>query len=248
MDQAAAQSEASGEDADSDEVKDKRKAADKARKEAEEEKKEADKAKKEAEKKEKEREEAEKKREEERAKQEKEREKADRERERERAAREAEMQKQQEERERELKRQQAEALERQLRDTVAGLETELARMNGNTEKVLELRYQQEIARLQDSLDKAGEYGSQEARQAAQQALQLQNQIYQGELAQLRVAQGTATTSTARTSTADTVKTESTKVVRLQLDLGTGEPVEGQYSEADADRLLRQLEQKGAVTR
>lgn len=248
MDQAAAQAEANGEDADSKEVEEKRKAAEKARKEAEEEQKKAEEEKKEAEKKEKERQEEEKKREEEKAKREKEREKAERQREKERAAREAEMQKQQEERERELKRQQAEALERQLRDTVAGLETELARMNGNTEKVLELRYQQEIARLQDSLEKAGEYGSQEARQAAQQALQLQNQLYQGELAQLRGKQGTATTSTARTSTADTVKTESTKVVRLQLDLGAGQPVEGQYSEADADRLLRQLEQKGAVTR
>jgi hypothetical protein len=229
-------------------VEDKRKAAEKARKEAEEEKKEADEAKKEAEKQEKEREEADKKREEEKEKREKEREKAEKERERERAKREAELQKQQEERERELKRQQAEALERQLRDTVAGLETELARMNGNTEKVLELRYQQEIARLQDSLEKAGEYGSSEARKAAQQAMTLQQRIYQGELAKLNQEKGTPGTTSARTSTANTVKTENTKVVRLQLDLGTGETVEGQYSEADADRLLRQLRDKGAVTR
>ncbi len=42
--------------------------------------------------------------------------------------------------------------------------------------------------------------------------------------------------------------DNIKVVRLQLDLGAGQPIEGQYSEADASRLLQQLRDKGAVTR
>jgi hypothetical protein len=154
-------------------------------------------------------------------------------------------------------REDVDQLRNSLKDTASDLERELASIRGETVRAEELEQQRKMAELQAKYKEAKQAGDREAIAAAQRALSLQRQINEERMKQVKAEaappqQDSATPAPSQNVPGATSKSTpqgtSTQVVRLQLDLGTGEPVEGQYSEADADRLLRQLREKGAVTR
>jgi len=146
--------------------------------------------------------------------------------------------------------QEAKSVRDTLTGTVTSLEQELANLRGQTLKAEQIEQERKMQQLREQYEKAREVGDAEAIKSAKEALSLQQQIYQERVKRIKAEEQERKQAAAPAAESTKSGPEKTtgRTVRLQLNVGTGEPVEGQYSEADADRLLRQLRDKGAVTR
>ncbi len=146
-------------------------------------------------------------------------------------------------------RHESDRLRESLEGTVSSLEEELANLRGETLKAEQIAQERKMLKLREQYEDARSSGDRDAINAAQRALNLQQQINQEKLKQVEAKQAAPDAQTAAVpSSRASAPQPAGNVVRLQLDLGAGRPVEGQYSETDASRLLQQLRDKGAVTR
>lgn len=142
-------------------------------------------------------------------------------------------------------RQQIQGLRDDADATLTSLKEELAQAQGDLVTAQQLRNEQRMADLQSQLAAAQATGDREAIATLQQAIATLRQINTIDLASAREQQQQAqqTTSTTTQPQATTTTTTPAKKVTVELVLN-GKTVSGDFTESDADALLRMLQQAG----
>lgn len=142
-------------------------------------------------------------------------------------------------------RQQIQGLRDDADATLTSLKEELAQAQGDLVTAQQLRNEQRMADLQSQLAAAQATGDREAIATLQQAIATLRQINTIDLASAREQQQQAqqTTSTTTQAQATTTTSAPTKKVTVELVLN-GKTVSGDFTESDADALLRMLQQAG----
>jgi TP901 family phage tail tape measure protein len=163
----------------------------------------------------------------------------------------------------------ARQVEESLKGTVASLQQQLADLRGDRERSEQLAHEQQMLKLREQYEEAKEKGGNEAVRAAREAMNLQEQIHQERMKQVReqkqadeARKREQQTTESRSPVVDdspagnasqpqTPRPENRmpdKIVRLQLSGPGGEMAEGDFTEQNADRFLRALNEAGAVVK
>lgn len=141
----------------------------------------------------------------------------------------------------------ARSLSDTLQGTVASLQQQLADLQGDQARSEQIAQEQRMLQLREQYDQAVATGNTEAVQAAREAMRLQEQIHQERMRQIREQQAevasqqqTSQPSASSQSQPQASASSPERVVRVELDLGMGQPVAGSFSPDGADVLLQQL--------
>jgi phage shock protein A len=150
----------------------------------------------------------------------------------------------------------ARQVEESLKGTVASLQQQLADLRGDRERSEQLAHEQQMLKLREQYEEAKEKGGAEAVKAAREAMNLQEQIHQERMKQVREQKqadearkreqqtdesiNPAAPGTPATSAPPPRPSKPDRVVRVELDLGVGRPVAGEFEPSAAEALLQQL--------
>ncbi|MGE4417777.1 MAG: phage tail tape measure protein [Marinobacterium sp.] len=139
-----------------------------------------------------------------------------------------------------------------LKGTVASLQQQLADLQGDQARSEQIAQEQRMLQLREQYEQAKSTGNTEAVQAAREAIRLQEQIHKERMRQIRQqkveaaqAQQVASTVPDNVSRNTPSRPQSPtptpdRVVRVELDLGMGRPVAGEFEPSAAEALLQQL--------
>ena len=139
-----------------------------------------------------------------------------------------------------------------LKGTVASLQQQLADLQGDQARSEQIAQEQRMLQLREQYEQAKSTGNTEAVQAAREAIRLQEQIHKERMRQIRqqkveAAQAQQVASTVPDNASRNTPSRpqsptptSDRVVRVELDLGMGRPVAGEFEPSAAEALLQQL--------
>jgi G3E family GTPase len=138
-----------------------------------------------------------------------------------------------------------------LKGTVASLQQQLADLQGDQARSEQIAQEQRMLQLREQYEQAKSTGNTEAVQAAREAIRLQEQIHTERMRQIRqqkveAAQAQQVASTGDNASRNTPSRPQSptptpdRVVRVELDLGMGRPVAGEFEPSATEALLQQL--------
>ncbi|WP_010322151.1 phage tail tape measure protein [Marinobacterium stanieri] len=159
-------------------------------------------------------------------------------------------------------RDEAKGLAQDMESTVATLRQQLAELRGDQAQSEQLAQEQRMLELREQYESARQAGNAAAARSAKEAISLQQQIYRERMRQIRdaereeskpVPQSGVLSGDSQVESKPEPRapllggSDSSNVVRIELDLGAGAPVSGYYESSEADLLIRQLQEKRSVT-